>query len=325
MAAFLPALEQEIHFVEQSFCIEPQTVFWGGGTPSALSIKHLTAIEQFWPWKKVPEFTLEANPMTISSRKAEVLQQLGVNRISLGVQAFDEASLQLLGRTHRAQEVAKTVQRLRRSGFANINIDLMFALPGQSMGTWKSSVQQALELEPDHISLYELTYEEDTEFLERLHAGKLMRETTGAEMHRWAIEELTQYGFIHYEVSNFAKPGKEAQHNQACWAGEDYLGLGPSACSTVGHHRWKTVADIGAYAEDPLSREWELLDPEIRQQEKLMLGLRTNRGIDRTWVRGKDDFLSELEKQSLLQNRHDRIILTSRGLLVADTITEELL
>ncbi|MEM6886400.1 MAG: radical SAM family heme chaperone HemW, partial [Verrucomicrobiota bacterium] len=272
-----------------------------------------------------PEFTLEANPLTISARKAERLQELGVNRISLGVQAFDEHSLKLLGRTHRAPDVVKTVRRLRESGFENINIDLMFALPGQSMETWQASLQQALELEPEHISLYELTYEEDTEFLERLQAGELMLESTGRAMHEWAIATLELSGFEHYEVSNFAKPGRQARHNQACWQGEDYLGLGPSACSTIGRHRWKTVADIHRYGKDPLEREWEVLDPETQRKEKVMLGLRTNQGVPAEWIAGQDELLEDLEKQSLLQRNQNRIILTTRGRMVADTITGELI
>jgi len=204
MAPFLPALEREIQFVCEHLPLELETVFFGGGTPSALSVSQLETMSSFWPWKHVPEFTLEANPMTISARKAEKLQELGVNRISLGVQAFDESSLKTLGRTHRAPDVVSTVQRLRQSGFQNINIDLMFALPGQSLETWQASLQQTLELEPEHISLYELTYEEDTEFLERLETGKLKIESTGRVMHEWAIETLESYGFEHYEVSNFA-------------------------------------------------------------------------------------------------------------------------
>jgi len=325
MAPFLPALKREIEFVVEHLPVEPKTVFFGGGTPSALSLSQLDLLNQFWPWKGTAEFTLEANPMTISESKAEMLQKLGLNRISLGVQAFDEASLKLLGRTHRAADVIQTVQRLRQSGFRNINIDLMFALPGQSVETWQASVQQALELEPEHISLYELTYEEDTEFLERLEAGDLKLESTGRVMHEWAIETLTKYGFLHYEVSNFAMPGREAEHNQACWRGEDYLGLGPSACSTIGRHRWKTVPDIHRYGENPLEREWEILDLATQHKEKVMLGLRTNQGVPRAWIEGREELLNDLEQQHFLQRTQNRIVLTSRGRLIADTITGELL
>ncbi len=325
MAPFLPALQRELEFVCEHFPLQVETVFLGGGTPSALSVSQFDELSRFWPWKSVAEFTLEANPMTISERKAERLLELGVNRISLGVQAFDEKSLKLLGRTHRAADVEKTVHRLRQSGFKNINIDLMFALPGQAMDVWQQSLMQALALEPDHISLYELTYEEDTEFLERLEAGELKPESTGQQMHEWAITTLAAHGFDHYEVSNFARAGKEAKHNQACWAGEDYIGLGPSACSTVGQHRWKTVPDIHAYGQDPLQREWEMLDAATQQKERVMLGLRTDTGIRREWIVGKESILEELQKQSLLQLKQDRIILTSRGRMVADSITEELI
>ncbi|MEM1158656.1 MAG: radical SAM family heme chaperone HemW [Verrucomicrobiota bacterium] len=325
MAPFLPALEREVEAIREYLPVLPETIFFGGGTPTALSVSQLTEMGRFWPWKEVMEFTMEANPMTVSSRKAETLQELGVNRISLGVQAFDETSLQLLGRTHRAPDVVKTFRRLRQYGFNNINIDLMFALPGQSMQTWQSSLQQALELEPDHISLYELTYEEDTEFLEKLQAGLLQEESTGQEMHEWAIELLHSNEFVNYEVSNFARTGKEARHNLACWAGEDYIGLGPSACSTVGRHRWKTVADIHRYGNNPLEREWEIMDESTRRQEKIMLGLRTNRGIPGEWIQDREQLVENLEQDRFLRRDQDRIVLTSRGLLVADSITEELL
>ncbi|MEM6821557.1 MAG: coproporphyrinogen-III oxidase family protein, partial [Verrucomicrobiota bacterium] len=243
---------------------------------------------------------------------------------SLGVQAFDQGSLKVLGRTHSANDVVESVQILRRAGFANINIDLMFNLPGQTVEIWKDSLQQAVALEPDHLSLYQLTYEEDTDFFEKLRRGEMKEEPLGREMYARGIEYLGRHGYEHYEISNFARPGFEARHNQACWRGEDYLGLGPSACSTVGEWRWQTVSDISAYGQDPLQRKWEPLAPETRQQERVILGLRTREGIPRGWISGKDRFLEEMENQGLLLVRSQRIILTPEGRMIADSILEEI-
>ncbi len=325
MRPFLPALQREVEWSIPRLAIKPETVFFGGGTPSALSLSQIRELDAWWPWHHIPEFTWETNPMTVSAAKIEALQHLGVNRISLGVQAFDVASLQLLGRTHRASDVVTTVQRLRHGGLHNINIDLMFALPGQSMQTWRESVEQALALKPTHMSLYELTYEEDTEFLQKVSLGDLVPSDLGREMHLWAIEFLTEQGFRHYEVSNFARPGFEAAHNLACWRGSDYVGFGPSACSTVGLQRWRTVADITVYAANPLQREWEPLDPSVRRSEQIILGLRTCEGIPRDWLSDRDSLVQDFASQGWLTCECDRVILTSSGMMVADSILDHFL
>jgi len=325
MNGFLPALAREMEDACEHFTIQPRTVFFGGGTPSALSLGQFKELLSFWPWTGVEEFTLEANPMTISPAKARLLCDLGVNRISLGVQAFDGPTLKKLGRTHSSEEVKRSFQRLRDSGFENINIDLMFAVPGQSPDAFMAGLEEALALEPDHFSLYELTYEEDTEFLERLEAGELSIETTGEEIHRRAIERLADAGFRHYEVSNFARPGREARHNQACWRGEDYIGFGPSATSTVEKRRWKNVADISRYKQNPLERIPDELDEAARHRERVFLGLRTDQGIPADWVSGRDGFLNQLSNEGLLHERENRIVLSSRGLMLADAIAGELI
>lgn len=325
MSGFLNALRSELEDALEQYEIEPRTVFFGGGTPSALSVSQFRELASFWPWTEVEEFTLEANPMTISPKKAGILRDLGVNRISLGVQAFDEASLKLLGRTHSAEDVLGSFGRLRDAGFDNINIDLMSALPGQPVDVWMEGLEQALALGPEHLSLYELTYEEDTEFLSRLEAGELKAETSGEEIHRRAIELLTSRGYRHYEVSNFALPGREARHNQACWRGEDYIGFGPGATSTVAGRRWKTVPDIALYKENPQQREFEALDAPTRQRERILLGLRTDEGIPAAWIKRKDDWLERLENEGLLFRAGERIVLTARGLMLADAITGELI
>jgi len=320
---FPDALRRELEEAGHYFDLAPETVFFGGGTPSALSLSQIEQVREFWPWESIPEFTLEANPVTISEKKAEALLEWGVNRISLGVQAFDEDSLQLLGRAHRRDGVLSTVRCLQRAGFENLNIDLMFALPGQSLETFLESLDQALALNPQHLSLYELTLEEDTEFLKRYQAGELAVSPEGAQMHEEAIRRLGREGFRHYEVSNFARPGYECRHNLACWRGEDYLGLGPGACSTVGANRWMNCPDIESYLKNPLQACLEVLGHETRRFENLYLGLRTDEGVPLDWV--PDDRRRALEKENLAATKNGRMILQGKGRLLVDAIVEDAL
>ncbi|NJK92191.1 MAG: radical SAM family heme chaperone HemW [Blastochloris sp.] len=331
MKSFLPALKQELAWAQKQFDLQLETVFFGGGTPSALSVSQLEFLFEGWSLQEVAEVTMEANPMTISTDKAKLLKDLGFNRVSLGVQAFDEASLRLLGRTHDAAQVEKSMGLLREAGFENINVDLMFALPGQSLEQWQGSLRAALALSPEHISAYNLNYEEDTAFFERLESGLLRIDPEQERtFYLWADECLTEAGFEHYEISNYARPGWAARHNQAIWDGADYLGLGPSACSTLGSLRWKNTPDLGRYAEvleetgEP-PRELEPLSAEMRQRERILLSLRTQRGCDVAGLGGREAQIEQLVMEGLVEREPGRIRLTRQGQLVADTVTEYLL
>jgi oxygen-independent coproporphyrinogen-3 oxidase len=331
MKDFVPSLLAELKWARENFDLQPETIFFGGGTPTALSVLQLEALFAQWPWREVREFTFEANPLTISPRKAEVLRLAGVNRISLGAQAFDEPSLKILGRTHQAEDIRATMAVLRRAGFDNINLDLMFALPGQTFEQWQSSLLAAVELQPEHISAYNLNYEEDTEFFDKLQAGVWrVEESHEKEFFGYAEEFLAGHGFDHYEISNYARNGFESVHNHAYWLGADYLGLGPGACSTVGLQRWKTVANTQLYGStlmakgEPL-REMEPLTANTKNAEKILLGLRTREGAALSLLADKRDVLTNLEQEGLITLLSDRATLTTKGKLVADSVTELLI
>lgn len=334
MAPFLDAVKSELKWACETFDLRPRTVYFGGGTPSALSISQLEVFFSGWPWRdgsKIEEFTFECNPSTVSLKKAELLKQVGVNRISLGVQSFQPEFLKLLGRTHTADGVRHTMEHLCSAGFENISIDLMYALPGQSIESWLNDLAEATELKPQHISAYNLNFEEDTAFFEKLNRGIWqIDEALEREMFLKTVEFLESKEFHFYEISNFARSGYTSVHNQAYWDGKDYLGLGPSACSTVGHLRWKNVPDSHRYIESICARGYperteEKLSSSIRQNERRMLALRTRQGIPLSELQEHTSFIETLvdEKRAIIQDGHCK--LTYEGMLVADSIVEILI
>ena len=254
-----------------------------------LSSKHLsnlfTSLRETFPFTNVAEITLEANPATFDRAKAELFKSLGVSRVSLGIQSFTPHVLGTLGREHTPEQASASVNILREAGIASINIDLMFSIPGQSLTNWEDTLRHAVFLSPDHISAYNLTYEEDTAFFDSLQNGTYQEnEDHDANHYHLAEEILTAAGFDHYETSNYAQPGQHSQHNQGYWQGADYLGLGPSAVSTIHGIREKNVPDTAAYIRQIDSighaiHETESLTPEQRRIELIALGLRTTRGI----------------------------------------------
>jgi oxygen-independent coproporphyrinogen-3 oxidase len=284
-----------------------------------------------WPWARAEEFTLEANPKTLSSAKASLLKEWGVTRLSLGAQCFDSHLLKLLGRKHEPDDTARAVGVLRGVGFDNINIDLMFALPGQSRESWRETLNAALALGPEHISAYNLTYEEDTEFLEHLNSGAFSAdEVQGRRHYDDAMDTFEKAGFVHYEISNFAQPGCECQHHLACWRGLDYLGLGPGACSTVGDRRWSNPPDTAGYTHSMIEHgtvqtEQEILSSAMRRVERIMLGLRTYEGIAPEWLEMRFAELRDLREEGLIETNAGRIRLTRGGKMAADSIAELLI
>jgi len=314
------------------------SVYFGGGTPSMLNADLFRQIAEAigeFPLAPGAEITLEANPATVTEAKAKAWRAAGVNRISLGAQSFDPGYLKLLGRQHAPEDIPATMAALRGHGFANLNIDLMFALPGQPERVWKDTVEAALACGPDHVSAYALTYEEDTPFFEKLKRGewKLGEADEAREiaMFTWTRDRLAAAGLPAYEISNFAKPGFESAHNRAYWAGRDYLGLGPGAWSTVGATRRQNVPDTEAYIAAMDARDFsrletsrEQLDDRTRALERVMFGLRTREGvtmrlIDRLGPEGPR-VLAEAVNQGLIDKEGGRFVLTSRGQLVADSV-----
>src|SRR5438876_5243145 len=331
VARFCQALECEAEKVAKEFPLRLETIFFGGGTPTALSTGQLKQLltrfhEIFW-LDPSREWTIEANPRSVTAKKAAVLREGGVNRISLGVQSWDNDLLNLLGREHNAAQAEESFRIFRDAKFSNISIDLMFALPGQTEKQWRDSLQKTIALEPEHISTYCLTYEEDTEFFARFERREFSADDeTEAGLLEGAMTTLEQAGYEHYEISNYARAGFRSEHNQAYWRGKDYVGLGPSAFSTRGFERWQNVADHREYArrlfanESPVASV-ERLTPEMKRTERVALGLRTADGINAHNVarhRAKD-----LIRAGLISYKSERVVLTPAGKLLADAIAEE--
>ena len=313
--------------------LQPRTVFFGGGTPSALTTSQLefliSGLQERVDFSAVEELTLEMNPATVSLEKARALLALGVNRVSMGVQSWDEGLLKTLGRVHTAAQAHRSYELLREAGVQNVNLDLIFGIPGQSLAQWEDSLQQTLALKPDHISAYCLTYEEDTEFFQRFQSGELgPEEGRDTEFFEVAMERLEAAGFQNYEISNYAQPGRECLHNIGYWRGEDYAGFGPSAFSTRGGWRRRNIRDTEAYTQRVLAGAErfdfvEQIDASMRRAERLALALRTSEGIA---LEGLDaERVTRLVENQLAKQIGAQLILTRRGRLVADEIAAELL
>ena len=330
---FVDALGEE---AKRRITTQPRTIYLGGGTPSMLSPGHLErlfgGLHKLIDFKTLEEVTLEANPATFDLKKAELFKQLGVTRVSLGIQSFSPHVLETLGREHDPQQAAESVEILREAGLPEINIDLMFSIPGQSEADWQHSLEQSLALNPHHISAYNLTYEEDTAFFESLQRGEMdMSEDRDAGQFHQADALLTAAGFQHYETSNYAREGHESTHNRGYWQGEDYLGLGPSAVSTLGRTRSRNVADTAQYVKriqsiEHAMDESETLDEDQWRIERIALGLRTREGIPMEWL----DEGGAIRAQSLVQDElasitDQRLILAGVGRALVDPIVAELI
>ncbi|WP_367873252.1 radical SAM family heme chaperone HemW [Luteolibacter sp. Populi] len=332
IGAFITALLDEACKRIGESAEKPRTLYLGGGTPSMLSPTHLRTLflglGAILDLTRLDEVTMEANPATFDVTKARLFKELGVTRVSLGIQSFTPHVLEALGREHSAEEAAAAVGTLREAGIPEVNIDLMFAIPGQSEADWRSTLETAIGLKPDHISAYNLTYEEDTAFFESLRRGEVAEsEDVNARFFLLADEMLRAAGFEHYETSNYAQPGKRSSHNRGYWRGEDYLGLGPSAVSTVAAQRVKNVADTAAYVRmiagiGSAVVETELLDGEQRRLERIALMLRTDEGVPLDLL--DQAGVSRLLEHGLAEQRGERLVLTLAGSPLVDPIAAEL-
>ncbi|MGK0185809.1 MAG: oxygen-independent coproporphyrinogen-3 oxidase [Verrucomicrobiales bacterium] len=335
---FLECLVAEAQAARQRWPLELETIYFGGGTPSIISQAHL---EWFLPKliaaldvepAALDEWTIEMNPMTFDSSKAELFRECGVTRASLGVQAWDSETLQTLGRDHSPAQAEESFLVLRDAGFSKVSLDLMFSIPGQSLATWEQTLQRTLSLDPDHISAYNLNYEEDTEFFDRLKQG-IYRQDDEADVPFFesAMTMLGNAGYDQYEISNYAKAGSESAHNRGYWEGRDYIGLGPSAFSTHARERWQNVCSTEGYIKQIRARgkadlPAELLDENAWRCERLALELRTRRGVSEEVV-GTERFgaIAELIEAGYIQNRDGRVILTDAGKMLADSVAGHLL
>ncbi len=276
--------------------------------------------------------TLEANPATFNHTKAALFKELGVNRVSLGIQSFSPHVLQTLGREHSPEQARESVRILQDIGMDEINIDLMFSIPGQSLDDWKQTLHATLALNPDHISAYNLTYEQDTPFFKSLQQGNYSEdEDTNADMFSLAHSTLTAQGYAHYETSNYAKPGKQSTHNLAYWQGQDYLGLGPSAVSTHHGRRWKNIPDTARYIHaietvGHAKTEEEIIDASAYRTERIALLLRTTQGLPEKYLTDSPKgAVQNLLDHQLAEFCDHHLRLINDGPMLVDPIAAQLL
>jgi oxygen-independent coproporphyrinogen-3 oxidase len=295
---YVGALLRELEIIHPQ--VKPKTIFFGGGTPSILNLKQWRTILQAMDRLGLlgaDEWTIESNPATVSPDKASLWREFGVNRVSMGVQSLDEALLDRLGRIHSRQMVFKSYEVLRQAGFQNINIDLMFAIPGQTMQIWRDTLKEAVALGSEHLSSYEVIYEEDTPLYAQLQAGEFsVDEELACAMYEELINSASRAGFEQYEIANFARltaadakrgsgeiPQRACRHNVNYWRGGSYFGLGPSAAGYVGGIRTKNWSNTELYCEklergERATESEEELPPLRRAGETAAFGLRMNAG-----------------------------------------------
>ena len=332
---FCEAVLRDLDLQRAHFAISPGTIYFGGGTPTALTTAQLEFLLEGFRRRidlsSVEEWTMEANPGSVSTRKAALLRKLGVTRISLGVQSWDDQLLKLLGREHSAQQAEHSFHLLRAAGLSNINIDLMFSLPGQTIEQWQLTLEKTIALQPEHISAYCLTYEEDTDFFLRHARGEFRQDSdVDADFFEMAISILEDAGYEHYEISNYARPGFSSVHNHAYWVGKDYLGIGPSAVSTVGMQRWQNVCDYRTYIERILCGELprassENLTREMKRTERIALSLRTRDGVCASDLKHFAQQTNDFIALGLIQKSKGNFVLTRKGKAVADSVSEAFL
>ena len=321
-----------------------ETIYFGGGTPSQLSAKELSrifeAIYRHFPTTDQMEITVEANPDDMTPEYVSALAQLPVNRVSMGVQSFDDADLKFLNRRHDWAEAIRAVELCKLYHIYNISIDLIYGLPNQSVEKWGKNLDEALRLDIPHISAYHIIYEEGTPLYRLVEAGKVqpVEEDTSVALFSTLIDRLTAAGFEHYEISNFARKGFCSRHNSSYWTGKHYLGLGPSAHSYNGTEREWNAASLTEWIkgirEGELALEKEPLDLNTRYNDYIVTHLRTQWGIDLSEVSalfGEDKqkyclSMAEiyLKTKHLLQN-DNKIILSRKGIFVSDGIMSDLL
>ena len=321
-----------------------ETIYLGGGTPSQLTEEELndifTSLYNIYKVKEDAEITLEANPDDLTPEYVSMLRRLPVNRISMGIQTFQEETLKLLHRRHTARQAIKAFRRCREAGFRNISIDLMYGLPGETLDTWKQDLQQAIDLHPEHISAYHLIYEEDTELwkLKEQHQVEEADEDLSVTLFSTLIDTLTQAGYQHYEISNFCLPGLHSRHNSSYWTGKKYLGCGPSAHSFNGLSRQWNVASLDKYLNSITSGkpdyEIEELDLYTRYNDFVITSIRTCWGMSLSRLRteyGEElyNYCLRMAKphidEGVLEIREGVLKLTRRGIFISDGIMSDLL
>ncbi|WEV60180.1 radical SAM family heme chaperone HemW [Streptococcaceae bacterium ESL0729] len=320
---------------------ELRTLYIGGGTPTALNAVQLDrlikGLTKNLDLSKLEEFTVEANPGDLDDERIAVLAQSPVNRISLGVQTFNDKLLKKIGRSHTARDVYENIALLRENGFENISIDLIYALPGQSFDQVKDDLDKLLELNLPHVALYSLILENHTIFMNRMRRGKLNlpSEDTDAEMYQYIIDQLELAGYDHYEVSNFSRPGFESKHNLVYWNNEEYYGIGAGASGFLANVRYKNYGPVHHYlAHDRKVVTEEPLDKKAQMEEEMFLGLRKKSGVSIKNFESKFETnfdqlfgqeVARLRREELLDLDDDRIFMTKKGFLLGNEVFESFL
>ncbi len=320
------------------------TVFWGGGTPGLLSpadLGRVAALVRSLPGGSSPrEWTVELAPASVTAERLTVLRDAGVTRVSLGVQSFRPELLDALGRAHSREQVYRAYERIRAAGFASVNVDLMFALPGQTAGEWDADIDEAVALQPDHISTYCLTFEEDTALWVKLSQGRVRLDPENeARMYERTWERLGEAGYAQYEVSNFARPGHACAHNIATWRMGEWAGLGPSAASQLAGWRGSNIASLPEWTArvargERATEERSALTPSLLAEDALVFGLRMNEGVDLAVLRSRspgapwgrvEALIDRLEGEGLAVRDGPRVRLEPRGRLLADQVGSEVM
>ena len=331
--------------LRKNYIREPfSTIYLGGGTPSLLDEAELTKlflyINNVYDVDRNAEITMECNPDDITPKFTNMLSRLPINRVSMGAQTFADSRLRLLHRRHNSDEVKHAVKLLREAGIKNISIDLMFGFPDESLSQWKEDISAALALNVEHISAYSLMYEEDTPLWKMLDTGKVKEidEELSLTMFKELVCQLTDAGYEHYEISNFARPGYRSRHNSSYWHQVPYIGLGAAAHSFDLNSRQWNVADLKLYIEEinngiiPMEREE--LDNDTTFNDIITTALRTSDGINlnaletRLGKRYRNTLISAAGKhleQGLLEIRHDRLRLTAEGIFISDMVMSDLM
>lgn len=355
---FIEALEAEVGLYSPFASDEVDTIYFGGGTPSLLSPEQLGRIihrvQSIFPVRNDAEITIEVNPGTVDASKLESYRRLGINRLSIGIQSFNDGDLRFLTRIHNANQAVASVQAARSAGFSNISIDLIFALPGQTLDQWQDNLRRAIDLGPEHISAYSLIVEPTTPLARMVTAGlvKPLLDDEDAAMYDITMQTLEDAGYEHYEVSNYARSGYRSRHNSAYWKHRNYLGFGPSAhsfwaapaidhfgtgvrLSEVGASRWWNVSNLNGYintinsAQRPVAGQEVLTELQLFE-ESILLGLRSD-GVDCTRLLelfGVDlqpsDQIHDFIDAGFVLFEEDRLRLTRQGYHICDEIVRKL-
>jgi oxygen-independent coproporphyrinogen-3 oxidase len=345
MDRFVDLLLREAGLSESGPNILPKTVFFGGGTPSLLPLEQMQrlirGLRDRFDFAICDEWTVEVNPATVNLDYCQMLRAEGITRISMGAQSFNPAELAILERHHVPEDVSKTVELARRAGFNRINVDLIYAIPGQSLWSWMQSLDSAIALQTEHLSCYGLTFEPNTPMGVKRRLGQIraIDQDLEIEMLRATRSRLLEKNMPAYEISNYAKPSEECRHNLLYWNGGNYLGLGPSAASHMDGIRWRNRPHLGEWesaveAGRLPAIDVEKLTPRHRAGELAMLQLRLSRGMDlrefsvRTGYDACEIFadpITRYQPAGLLENVGGAIRITEKGLIVADSIASEFL